>query len=328
MRRTDVGVGAVIIMGIAVIFFGTIWLKGGALGREETTVRAAFREIGQLMEGNAVKLRGVPIGRVEDIALNDDGEGVIVTVRIASDAPLPQNPIMLLSPESMFGDWQAEIYPRNRFPDYEYTEPREAGVMPGASLPDISRLTAVADRIAENLAVLSDRIQIAFTEETAIQLRDAIENVSGLSEDLGSLVNRQEASIEGLTTDLNEMTAILTEAAVSVRSVAQQFETAVGEGRVESILTSAQQASMQIDSLTEAWVALSSQLAVTVQSADTALTSLSKVASAAASGEGTIGLLLQDTTLYRQLVLTNAQLQALIEDIKKNPRRYINLEIF
>ncbi|MGH7480545.1 MAG: MlaD family protein [Longimicrobiales bacterium] len=328
MRRTEVVVGTVIVLGIVLIFFGTLWLKGGGFGREDQDLRARFREVGQLMEGNAVKLRGVPIGRVEEIALDRTGQGVIVTARVDRDVPLPADAVMLLAPESMFGDWQAEIFPRSRYPEYAYAEPLEPGVLPGYSLPDVSRLTAVADRIAENLATLSDRIEIAFTEETALSLRDAIENIQQLSGQLTTLVARQESSLEGVAENLNATAVTMTAAAESVQRVAAQVEGAVGEGELTEIVDNVRHASQQIDSLTQAWIALSADVSATVQSADTTLGALSRMASSAASGEGTIGRLLQDTTLYAELVRSNEELQALIADIRANPRKYINLEVF
>jgi phospholipid/cholesterol/gamma-HCH transport system substrate-binding protein len=328
MRRTEVLVGSVILLGIALIFFGTLWLRGGGFGREELTLQARFREVGQLLEGDAVKVRGVEIGRVREIALSEDGQGVIVTVRVDRDAPVPEDPVMLLAPESMFGDWQAEIFPRSRFPDYNYAEPLQPEILPGYSLPDISRLTAVADRIAENLATLSDRIEIAFTEETALRLRDAIENIQLLSGQLTTLVERQEATLQEVATNLNATTETMNEAALSVRRVADEVEGAVGAGELTAIVQSVRRATAQVDSLTAAWVVLSDNLSTTVQSADTTLQAFSRVASAAAGGEGTLGRLLQDTTLYSELVRSNEQLQALIADIRQNPRKYINLEIF
>ena len=160
MKRTEVAVGFVILLGIAVVFFGTLWLKGTRLGEREMTIHARFLEIGQLLDGNEVKLRGVSIGRVERIALEPGGGGVIVTMRIAEEVPLPADPVVLLSPESMFGDWQAEIHPRSRFPQYTYAEAPDPQVLPGYSLPDISRLTAVADEADADLAGKSAGLQL------------------------------------------------------------------------------------------------------------------------------------------------------------------------
>lgn len=116
-RRSDVLVGVVVLLGAALILFGILWLRGGVLGRDEITLQARFRDVGQLLEGNAVKVFGVPIGRVEDIALDPRGGAVIATMRLDEDVRLPEDPVVLLSPESMFGDWQAEIVARAEHPD-------------------------------------------------------------------------------------------------------------------------------------------------------------------------------------------------------------------
>jgi phospholipid/cholesterol/gamma-HCH transport system substrate-binding protein len=52
------------------------------------------------------------------------------------------------------------------------------------------------------------------------------------------------------------------------------------------------------------------------------------IASGIQRGEGSLGRLLQDTTLYGNLVQTNLEVQTLLRDIRRNPRRYINLTIF
>src|SRR5690606_29526591 len=191
-RRNDVAVGAVVILGIALILGGVIWLKDAGFGREEIRIQARFREVGQLLDGNAVKLRGVKVGSVDRIELEPTGAAVIVTMRVRDDVRLPEDPVVLLSPESMFGDWQAEIYPRRSFPQYEYAEAPDPSVLPGYALPDISRLTAVADQIAQNMAVLSERFELAFTDETAANIRLAIENIQQVSGELTGLVSGQQ----------------------------------------------------------------------------------------------------------------------------------------
>lgn len=328
MRRNDVAVGAVILASIALVVLGTIWMKGGGFGRNQMTIQARFREVGQLQRGAKVKMRGVPIGQVEDVRLEKDGQGVIVTMQLQSDVTLPQDAVAILSPESMFGTWQAEIYPRTRFPNYDYEEPRRSGVLPGYALPDISRLTAAADRIAENLAIISERVQTAFTEKTAIQLRDAIDNIHQLSSQLTRLVQGQQRTLQGVASNLDATTRTMNEAAEAVRRVAQQVETAVAGGELTDIVANVHGASIKLDSISQSLMQLTATMNGTMSRADTTFRTLNHVADMAANGNGTVARLLRDSTLYSQLVSSNAQLQALLEDFRKNPRKYINLRIF
>ena len=52
------------------------------------------------------------------------------------------------------------------------------------------------------------------------------------------------------------------------------------------------------------------------------------IADAMNRGEGTLGRFLRDTTMYFQVIETNAEIQALLRDMRANPRKYINLTIF
>lgn len=321
-------VGSVILLGIAVVFFGTVWLKGARLGEEKMEVQARFLEIGQLLEGSNVKLRGVGIGRVEAIDLERGGGGVIVTMTIDREVPLPPDPVVLLSPESLFGDWQAEIYPRNRWPQYDYAEAPDPQVLPGYSLPDISRLTAVADRIAENLAVLTERVEEAFTEETALNIQRAIENIEDVSAQLTGLVTRQSGSLDNLTASLEQTSGTINETAVAIRDLVRQVEGATAGGEIGEIIGNVSSATAQLDSLSVELLAMSSELRSTTVSADSAFGSLNRIMASVEAGEGTLGMLVQDTALYAELVESNLALQALVADIMRNPRRYINLQVF
>jgi phospholipid/cholesterol/gamma-HCH transport system substrate-binding protein len=326
--RNEVAVGAVVILALALVVVGTIWLQGRGFGREEMELRARFREVGQLQDGNAVKVRGVPIGRVESIDLETTGAGVIVTMRVQSDVRLPEDPVVLLAPESMFGDWQAEIFPRTSVPQYEYAEAPDATVLPGATLPDMSRLTAVADQIAQNMAILSERFEVAFTEETADNIRRAIDNIQSASAQLTQMVSRQQQAIDELSTDLQETTQALGEAVATINRTFQQVESAIAGDKLVNIVAAAEHASVRIDSLSSELLSTSRTMQRAAMTADTLMRSVGTIANSMSRGEGTLGLMLRDTTLYWRIVETNAELQALLRDLRLNPRRYINVRIF
>jgi phospholipid/cholesterol/gamma-HCH transport system substrate-binding protein len=84
----------------------------------------------------------------------------------------------------------------------------------------------------------------------------------------------------------------------------------------------------ELERLSGNLVNVSSDLGSAVTSADSVFQSLNVVAARVRRGEGTLGMLLQDTTLYGNLVLTNKLVQDLLLDFQRNPRKYINLNIF
>jgi phospholipid/cholesterol/gamma-HCH transport system substrate-binding protein len=327
-RRNEVMVGTTILLGIILIVVGTIYLKGAGFGREEQIVQARVYEVGQLLDGATVKLRGVPIGRVDAIELERNSGAVIITMKIRSDIRMPEDPVVLLSPESMFGDWQAQIYPRTSFPLYEYAESPDPKVLPGYSLPDISRLTAVADQIATNMAELSDRFELAFTEETAKNVREAIENIQNVSEQLNGLITRQNKNADEVAASLATTSESLGEAAETAARAFAAFEEAVGGGRLTGIVSNVHSASQQADSISRVMLAATRDLRMAAASADSTFRKVGDIADAMNRGEGTLGRLVRDTMMYYRIVETNEELSALLRDFRANPTRYINLKIF
>jgi phospholipid/cholesterol/gamma-HCH transport system substrate-binding protein len=327
-RRNEVAVGLAVIAGIALIVFGTIWMQGIRLGHEQIIVQARFSEVGQLLTGGTVKFRGVPIGRVRSIELEPNGAAVIVSMYVSENVRLPEDPVVILAPESMFGDWQAEIAPRARFPAYDYAEARTPGTLPGYSLPDMSRLTAVADEIASNMASISARFDLAFTDETATNIREAIDNITEVSEQLAGLVSRQSLAIEEVADNLERTSEAAGQAAITMQRAFAEIENAIGAGRLATIMQNVERTTTSTDSLVGILVAASHDLRRTAVAADSTFRHVGGLASAVERGEGTLGMLLRDTALYFSLVDTNVEVQTLLRDIRRNPRRYINLTIF
>ena len=75
-RRNEVAVGVTVILGLLLVVFGTIWMKGLELGTEERIHSARFSEVGQLLTGSKVKFRGVTVGRIETIELEPVRDGL------------------------------------------------------------------------------------------------------------------------------------------------------------------------------------------------------------------------------------------------------------
>lgn len=327
-RRNDVLVGAVILAGILLIVFGTIFLRGTVLGAEEQEIRARFRTVGAVMKGNDVKLRGVPIGRVESVELEPDAQAVIITMTVAEGIRLPADPVVVLSAESFFGDWQAQILPRATYPQYDYLESPTPDVLPGYSLPDMSQLTAVGDEIAQNLRTLSDRFELAFTEETALNIRRVVENVQIASAQLNTMMASQKTAIEDVASNLRQTSETLGVAAATVERTFAEVESAIGSGRLDAIIGNVENTTANTDSLTAELLRMSADFERVAARLDTTLEAVGSLATNMQEGRGTLGMLMQDSTLYLSLVEANSELQALLEDLQRNPRKYINLRVF
>lgn len=333
-RAREFAVGLVILVALTVGVTGVLWLKGTNWGRPSVPIEVLLTDVAQLSPGSVVKFRGVQIGRVSDIAVEPSGEAVRVRLDLDQVVELPADAVVMLAPESFFGDWQAEIVPRSRFPAFAFYDvpPGETRdgipVLGGWALPEFSRLSAAADQISANVAELTERLEIAFNEETAADLARAIENFGALSDELRRLVDQQSAMAISITASADSALAEIEVASRMARRSFERVEELITDAQVDSIVTNVRLASGSIQELAENLSGSSEGFAATVARADTAFARIDRLAARMESGEGVFGRLLADSTLAIRAENVLGQLDLLLQDLRENPRRYVRLSIF
>lgn len=326
-------VGFVIILAVAVAVVGTLWMKGTDFGRVTTTVEVLLESVGQLSNGNAVTYRGVPIGQVAGIAVEPGGTGVRVTLLIDEEVTLPDDAAVVLGPESLFGDWQAEIVSAStyeRFPFFEVPpgETTDPPVFGGYALPEITRLTASAEQISGNLTELTDRLELAFNQETADNLASAITNLEAITAEVRSLVETQGAAAGSITVKADSALDEVVLAARAARSSFERVDGLLGDQQIDSILTNVRVASEGIRVLATELSDEGAGLGATLASVDSAFARVDRITARLEAGEGSLGRLLADSTLAVRAESALLQLDLLLQDVLENPQRYVRLSIF
>ena len=327
-------VGDVITVGLIVAVVGTLWLQGINWGRSVTVVEVWLGEVAGLTEGNPVVYLGVPIGRVSDIAVDETGAFVRVVVELEGEVEIGPDTRGLVTPQSFFGDWQIEITPLSRFPRLDYYPVPQgetsngAPVIGGYAIPDISRLTLVANEISQNLAVLTDRFDRAFSEETADAIAQVIRNVEQLSTEVEGLIQQQGATFERVGADVERAANELSQASVVARTTLERLDAMLAKGDVDSVLVNVRSSTRSMSQLVEEVRTSRAELSGVLARADSTMSSLGRVASRIESGQGALGRLLMSDSLAVAMEQSAFNLRALLEDIKANPGRYIRLSIF
>jgi phospholipid/cholesterol/gamma-HCH transport system substrate-binding protein len=329
-------VGGVVIAGLAVAVVGSLWLSGAGFGSENIPLEVVVNDIGQLREGNSVKYRGVPLGRVRGFSVAQGGEAVRVRLSLDEPIELPEDAVALVAPESLFGDWQVEIVSEARF-TFDYLdvdslglEPSEPGVplLGGYTIPDISRLTATANEISENLAVLSARVEEAFTEETAEDLRRAIVNLRQISATLRDFTSEQAGSFSEVTDDIRAAASELGAAARAGRSTLERVDGIMAEAQLDSIFTDVEVAADNLATITTGVAGSTDELTRALARADSTFARIDRLTARVEAGEGLLGQMFADTVLVGQTSSVLAELEMLLRDFRENPSRYVRLSIF
>jgi phospholipid/cholesterol/gamma-HCH transport system substrate-binding protein len=332
-RVNDFAVGLTILGGIILVVGAVLWTQEARVGGAERHVSARFRDVGSVRIGTPVVVRGVRAGRIDRMELNDEG---FVEVRMAldPDVALPRQAVVLLNESSLFGEWQATVtgsegVGRDEDVQRQLRETNRGGdVLPGATLPDIAKLTAVAGRIAGDVASVAERFDVAFDAQAARELRTSIQNFSELSSVLARTVREQSRNLTTASTDVRRGIESLSRSAELLRDVAVRVDSSTSRGEVRHIVDDAAEAARLLRETGRRLASISEQLGRSQGRLESFLTTSDSIASRINAGRGSLGLLVNDSSLYRNSDSLVTELRALIADLKKNPGRYLSVKIF
>src|SRR5918992_654859 len=291
-RRDEVFVGMLLTVAAAVAIIGTIWLtRGGLSSGYPLYTRFAWGQ--NLKQGQPVQLAGVSVGYVDEVELRDDGY-LDVVLRVQNEYKIPRSSTASVVPVGIFGDVAVALQPKG--PSRVHYASGDT-VPAGASPPGIAEILARVDTIGRRISVITAALEEQLVAGGAFRdVRQTIDAAQQLTLQLNRVASEQSRN--------------LTATMASFRRAADAVDPAV----VDSTLRNFRAASGNLN-------AMSAELERTTRRADSILVALQ-------SGRGTAGKLLSDTLLYSDLRATVHRADSLIADIKRNPRKYINLSIF
>ena len=291
-RRDEVLVGILLTVGVIVGVLGTIWLVRGGFSRGYP-LHARFAWGAGVRQGQPVRLAGVQIGVVSGVELDPRGT-ILVHMSIEDEYRVPQNSKAAVVPVGIFGDQEIALVPEEPSMVFFSEGDSVPPAPPKAGLPE---LTARADTISQRLDDVARTVQLELVQGGGIaDLRKTLAATNTLARQLGTIAAEQSRRLTLTMTRLRSTTAALDSAQLdsTVRNLRQTTE----------------------------------NLATFTDSLTSTATALTAVLSKANQGDGTLGKLLNDPGLYYDLRRLSTRLDSLTLDFKRNPRRYINLEIF
>ena len=283
-------VGAFVLAGIIAMILALFTLTDPGTFRGRYVLYTVVDNAGGIRKGDPVQLRGVNIGRVK--GFNIGGNGVVVALELDKQYKVPADSRMSLTSSGLLGGMTATIDPGRATTDLANGD-SIPGVREAGAFDQVATLGQRADTVlARTQALLSDRT-VGAVNESAIQLRTLLAQTA-------AMVAEDRANIHALTASLRTTTE----------------ELAAGHPGQKIGATTA-----RLDSL-------SAQLSATSTRLNGASASLQVILGRMEHGEGTLGKLSADPTLYDNLTAAAANFRALAEDIKANPKRYINVKVF
>jgi len=244
------------------------------------TLNALFTTVQDLKPGDRVKMAGVEVGRVEDIRLDEARNRVLVEMKVRKRVEVRTDSVATIKFTGLMGQ---------NFVSLDFGTPTAPAAEPGTFLttaeqPDLSAMMAKIDNVATGVENLTK----SFTGEK-------IDNL------LGPFTDFLRANREPLTAAIANLQAVSTEIA--------QGKGTVGRLIYDDTLYKAAYGSVtNLDATASQINAAASQIQATVADAR-------KVVDQVHSGQGTVGKLLYDDTLYRETTASMTSLHEILHKI-------------
>ena len=301
--KKEIKIALVAIAGIIVLFFGMNFLKGISLFSEKNVYYASFSNISGLTVSNPIFANGYQVGIVRDIAFDYSGGGdIVVAFTLDDKMQLPQG-----TTASIESDFMGNVRMNLLLSSHNTPLPTGEGLGGGALSPGDTIQGAMAEGLMARAAAL-----IPAVEQMLPKVDSILASVNALLADPAiahSIRNVEKVSTD-LTTTTRQVNALMTR-------LNSQLPTLMT--KTDGVLDNAQQLTKNLTTL---------DIDGTMQKVDQTLANVQAVSEKLNKPDGTLGLLMNDATLYDRFngTLTNAE--QLLGDIKEHPKRYINISVF
>lgn len=309
--------GFIAIATIFAFVWGYNFLKGNDIFSKQRVFYTAYTNVGGLTKSNSVTVNGFKVGLVKDVYFEPvSREYLIVEFMLTADNyDIPRGTKAVLVAD-LLGTTSINLVTGKEQGFYEEGDTLESAIEEGLmeGITDLSSslvgTKAKADRLFESLdSLVGDIRDVLGPGNRQSSVNKAITDLAETMENL----NRASAKIDGILADDGKLGKILADV--------EGFTTTLDENKdeIDNLLNNLSSFS---DSLAAA------ELASTINNANKTFAELAEAMEKINNGEGTIGKLFKDDSVYANLEAATRDLDSLFVDIKANPNRYVHVSVF
>ena len=305
----EIKAGLIAVLAILGFVFLFQFMKGKSLFTSDNIFYAKFDNVEGLAASNPLSINGLKVGQVDKIIPITDVTGKIhFVVKVMVDENFEfskRSTIEIFEPGLMSGK-EMRI-------NLAYGQPmaKDGDTLMGSfKLSMMNNISSQVGPVKDQLQVVLKRVDSLTSSANKILNDQNREEIRSLLVNL----NRTVASFEGTSRQTNNLLAN-------------------SDPKIQKVLDNANLATISARTAIDKYGKVADD--VDVQKLNTTIDKLSKTAeklngviSGVQEGKGSLGKLTQDDQLYNNLNTASDNLNKLIEDLKNNPKRYLNFSVF
>ena len=304
----ELKIGLVVLFAIFIGYMGFRIMKDEPIFSQVNVLYTKFDTVEGLIRGSNVYLNGFKIGTVREMQYLVQEDSALITLNITEDIQLPKGSMAQLASPDFLGSSTIRIIKSNSSESLEWGSYLKGIQKEGLLNTFTDRGTAISDSVAVTITLLNEKLRALdfLNQQSSNDIGSALSNVKQTSDYL----------LEAVTSNSDELNEMIGSAKRSLETI---------ENISDSSRASIEQSIKNLELLSVEMSQLTRELSATSTTLNSVLEKMDR-------GEGSLGLLLNDPSLYENVDSLSYNLNELIKGIKEDPKRYLKhlrlLELF
>jgi phospholipid/cholesterol/gamma-HCH transport system substrate-binding protein len=295
----EIKAGILVLASISLFIWGYSYLKGKDILNNYKSFFVKYNNVEGLAETAPVTINGLVVGQVAGIKLQPNGE-ILVELQIKNNFPFSKSSVVAMYEPGLIAGRQLQIIPN--FNDKNIA-------VSGDTLSS-SIKKGLTDLVSDKLAPLQQKIE------------KMVVNADLLLTNLNEVLDAK--SKENLRNSISNLSKTLEE----INSVAKNANSILSnnKGNIGKTLSNLNKVSSDFskisDSLSKA------NVTQVLNNLEKTLSNVDRIMQEVQSGKGSLGKMVKNDALYNNFEKTSKELELLLQDLRLNPTRYINVSLF
>lgn len=292
----EVKIALTMILSLVMLFVGINYLKGINLFKPSNYYYAKFESVTGLQVSAPVKLNGFQVGQVREIEYNYETNEIFVLLSLDKHLRIPKDSHVMIASD-LLGTASMVLTLSDQKDYYNVGEEIPAGIKAGLMdkvtsdmLPNITQMLPKIDSILTHINNILANPAI----NTSVTRLDDI--TAELEQSTKMLATIMKESVPGVIKNVDGITANLNTTSANVKGLSEELKKAP----LNEVMTNA----------------------------NSTMANLKKLTDNLNNKESSLGLLMNDKKLYNNLERSTADLDSLLVDFRKNPKRYVTFKVF
>ncbi|WP_286911782.1 MlaD family protein [Flavobacterium sp. UBA4197] len=296
----EIKTAILVITSIVVCLWGYSFLKGKNLFDSNRNFYVVYDNVEGLSPSAPITINGLVVGKISSIEIQKNTGKLLVEMQIKNDFAISKSSIASIYEPGFIGGKQIAI-----IPNFKDTSIAQSGdYLQG----DVKQgLTA---KLEDKLAPIQERLDKVLAN--ADVMLTSVNNV---------LDPATQANLKSTIAELNKTLTHFSAASANVDKLL-----ADNKGKLDHTITNIDKVSTNFAKMSDTLA--KANLGKTIKNLETTLANVDKIMLDLQAGKGTMGKLLKDEAMYKNLAGASKQLELLLGDMKLNPKRYVHFSLF